>query len=134
MRHFVDRDYQRLVVADQRDRETLALDFDAQCGNIRRGFHINAHVVGPGVPLIATTLTVQEIAEASVEYPPGEELRVAFTDKLIRVYSDDVTLVVRFPMAPKVSLRLSLFYQACDAAACLPPVTKQIEVARGTGF
>ena len=97
--------------------------------HILDGFHINAHDTGGDVPLIATNLTA-DVPDAAIEYPPGEERRFAFSDKPIRVYSGDVTILLRFPKPPHPDsqVRLGLSYQPCDEAACLPPVTRQIEV------
>ena len=91
--------------------------------SILRGFHIHAHVAGPG--LIATELRV---AEAEVEYPAGEERAFAFADGPIRVYDGQVTVVVRFKAIPQKAMRMNLIYQACDESACLPAVTKTIEI------
>jgi hypothetical protein len=69
--------------------------------------------------------------EANVDYPPGEEQRFAFATQPIRVYGGEVTFAVRVPSPPPKGqpLRMNLTYQACDDSACLPPVTKQLEVA-----
>ena len=102
--------------------------------NVLQQFHVNAHEPGGGndVELIPTTLTVlgDAAGAARVEYPPGEEQRFAFTEQPIRVYGGEVTFVVRLPSPlPKGwPLRMNLTYQACDDTACLPPVTKQLEV------
>jgi uncharacterized protein YyaL (SSP411 family) len=102
--------------------------------DVADGYHVNAHDIGPAVevPLVPTTLTVSGDAGrgASVEYPPGREQQFAFMDRPLRVYSGAVTLVARFSAAPPkgAALRVALSYQACDDAACLPPVTKQIDV------
>ena len=99
--------------------------------SIREGFHINSHQPAPGdVPLIPTRLTVEGAAAGSavVDYPPGEEQHFAFSDAPVRVYAGDVTIALRLPAPPADDLRLSLTYQACDDNACLPPVTKRIEV------
>ena len=97
--------------------------------SILKGFHINAHDTGSDIPLIATALT-SDYPGMSVEYPPGEEIRFAFSEAPIRVYSGDVTLLVRFspPPKPESIVRLNLTYQACDDSACFPPVTKQAEL------
>ena len=107
---------------------------------IADGYHVNAHDIGPEseVPLVPTTLTVTGDAGrgASVKYPPGQEQHFPYTDRPIRVYSGAVALVVRFP-APRpnvAALRLALSYQACDDTACLPPVTKQVDVPPGVGM
>jgi len=103
--------------------------------DVLKGFHINANTTDTKAnhPLIPTTLTV--VGEASrgaeVEYPPGEEQRFSFSEEPIHVYSGEVTIVVRItaPLPKGAAVRLNLSYQACDDSACLPPVTKQIEVA-----
>ncbi|HXE51901.1 MAG TPA: DUF255 domain-containing protein, partial [Tepidisphaeraceae bacterium] len=97
--------------------------------SILENFHINAHEAGGDIPLIATNLTT-DVPGAAVEYPPGEETAFAFTKTPIRVYSGDVTLVVRFspPPKPESQVRFILTYQACDDTSCFPPVTKQLEM------
>ena len=103
--------------------------------SILKGFHINAHDPQSGeVPLIPTNLTVTDSygapADVTIDYPPGEEQAFGFTDKPIRVYSGDVVLALRFKavMVGAGPLQLSLSYQPCDESACLPPVTKTVEV------
>jgi hypothetical protein len=92
---------------------------------IQHGFHIYAHEPG-AAGLVATSLSVP--AGARVEYPAGDERRPAFADESIRLYDGRVELAVRFPTPPRLPLRLGLTYQACDEQACLPPVTKTIEI------
>jgi len=96
---------------------------------IRDGFHINSHEPAGEVPVIATTVIV-DAPGASIEYPPGEEQRFGFSDVPLRVYSGEVTILIRFSVPPKPdsSLRVSLMYQACNDNACLPPVTRQFEL------
>lgn len=94
-------------------------------------FHINAHEPGAAdAPLIPTTLTVNQDPNVTVEFPPGEERRFAFTDRPLRVYAGEVTVVVRFsPHAvPASTLRLNLTYQPCDESSCLPGISKQIDI------
>ena len=91
---------------------------------IQRGFHIQSHNAGDG--LIATTLGVPE--GASVEYPAGKKTRFAFADDEVQAYDGEGQLVVTFAVTPTSSMRLGLTYQACDESACLPTVTKTIEV------
>jgi uncharacterized protein YyaL (SSP411 family) len=89
------------------------------------GFHINAHVASAG--LLATQLAVsREAAElvADIDYPPGEERSFSFSPTKVRVYSGRISIAVRFKQAPTGQVSLSLYYQACNDQACLPPVTK----------
>ena len=99
---------------------------------VLEGYHVNSHEPGgdPQMRLYGTRLELPPEVGARVEYPPGEELTFAFTDKPIRVYGNEVTLVAHLatPPAPGSKLRVALAYQACDDRACLPPVVKQMEV------
>jgi hypothetical protein len=99
--------------------------------SIDPAYHINAHDPGggPGAQLVATRVSVEGAApDAAVEYPVGEEMAFAFAGAPVRVYGGEATVTIRFAAPVTVDLRLSLTYQACDASACLPPVTKPIEV------
>ena len=82
-----------------------------------------------GFGLIATTVTTDDAA-VEVAYPAGVKLNTSFMDEPMRVYDGEVTLILRFPQARKgeVPVKLTLTYQACDESACLPPVTKQLEI------
>ncbi|MGE5611667.1 MAG: DUF255 domain-containing protein, partial [Bacillota bacterium] len=100
--------------------------------SIASTFHIYAHDPGPG--LVATSLSVSGDPVALVEaidYPPGEERHFAFFESPIRVYNGTVTIAVRFRqnMTAMGTLRLGLTYQACNEQACLPQVTKELEIA-----
>jgi hypothetical protein len=97
--------------------------------NILNSFHINAHEPAGDIPLIPTRLAC-DVPGAVIEYPPGEEQAFGFATKPIRVYSGNVTILVRFPEPPKPEsmVKLTLSYQACDESACFPPVTKQVEL------
>jgi uncharacterized protein YyaL (SSP411 family) len=98
--------------------------------SILPGFHINAHDASAG--LVATQLSVSgdaAAAVANIDYPPGELQRFAFSDKPIRVYTGDVLIAVTFNQGPaRASTRLAFYYQSCDDTACLPPVTKDVDV------
>jgi uncharacterized protein YyaL (SSP411 family) len=92
---------------------------------VLRGFHLQAHEAGPG--LVATSLSVPE--GARVEYPSGELRHLEFAEEAVRVYDGTVTLKVTFDQPLTAAIKLGLTYQACDERACLPGVTKAIEVA-----
>ena len=92
---------------------------------IEDGFHIQSHDAGAG--LIATTLTAP--VGAVVQYPPGVEREFGFSQKPVRVYDGSVTIAVRFATPPSGPVKLGLRYQACDESACLPKVTKMIEIS-----
>ena len=92
-------------------------------------WHVNAHEPAPG--LIATQVSIvggDDTAVAAIDYPPGEMRRLAFADQELRVYDGKVTVAVRFARIGSKPLRVGVQYQACNDDACLPPVTKQIDV------
>jgi uncharacterized protein YyaL (SSP411 family) len=96
---------------------------------VLRSFHINSNQ--PAAGMIPTELRPIDATEVeSIEYPPGEERALAFADEPVRVYEGDVRLLIRFktPKTGQPRVRFGLYYQACDDNACLPPVTKQLEV------
>ena len=103
---------------------------------VLEGFHINAHdPQGGDVPLVPTSLTITDSYGTpadvdTIDYPPGEEQAFAFTDQPIRVYTGDVVIAVRFKAVTVGGgqLQLSLSYQPCDESACLPVVTKTVEI------
>lgn len=94
-------------------------------------FHLNAHEAAEG--MIATQVAATGEAAGDVEaidYPAGEERSFSFSDAAIRVYSDRVVFAIRFktPQSGGKPIRLAMHYQACNDHACLPPVTKQVEI------
>jgi DsbC/DsbD-like thiol-disulfide interchange protein len=98
--------------------------------DILRGYHMNSHK--PTDPyLIPTTLTAQlpagiELAETI--YPPGKLEKFVFSpDKPLDVYTGSVTLRLRLTAKSDaavgaITIPMTLRYQACNDAACLPPV------------
>ncbi len=102
--------------------------------NILDGFHINAHEPSPGLIPTQLSITGHDNAHVeSIDYPPGQERRFGFAEQPIRVYAGEIVIVVTFktPSAIRRPILVGLQYQACDDNACLPPVTKQIEVGMG---
>jgi uncharacterized protein YyaL (SSP411 family) len=104
--------------------------------SIAPGYHINHHEPAKAgdVPLVATRLTVESPAGVTVGamlYPQPVERTLPFADAPLAMYEGDVTIVVRFASAPQrgSELNFAITYQACDDAACLPPVTKRFRVA-----
>ncbi len=109
--------------------------------DIARGFHMNSHKPSDEY-LIPTTLTPQLPAGfqlADTMYPNGRLEKFSFSpNKPLDVYTGSVTLrmrVVAQPSAPlgMATIPVTLRYQACNDAACLPPVkvpvTVQFQVA-----
>ncbi len=92
---------------------------------IREGYHINTHRAAKD--LIATeVLAGPEVEE--VGYPAGELKRLGFSQEPIEIYAGEIRIHVRLKEAPSKAIALSLRYQACDESACLPPVTRRIQI------
>jgi len=102
----------------------------AVVADIARGFHMNSHKPSDEY-LIPTTLTPQLPAGFQLKdtiYPQGRLEKFSFSpNKPLDVYTGSVTLRLRLEAganAPLGSLTIpiTLRYQACNDAACLPPV------------
>jgi hypothetical protein len=102
----------------------------AVVANIVAGYHVNSH--HPTDPyLIPTTITAElpkGFQLVDTTYPPGQEKRFPFSpDKPLNVYSGTFTLRLKLTAQNNAALGsatvpLTLRYQACNDAACLPPV------------
>ena len=104
--------------------------------DIARGFHMNSHKPTDEY-LIPTSLTAQIPAGfqlADTLYPEGKLEKFSFSpNKALDVYTGRVTLKMRVMTqgnAPlgQATIPLTLRYQACNDAACLPPVKVPVMV------
>lgn len=104
--------------------------------DIARGFHMNSHKPSDAY-LIPTTLTAQVVPGIQLDdtiYPDGRSEKFSFSpDKPLNVYTGSVTLRLRLSASANAalgpaSLPLTLRYQACNDAACLPPVRVPVSV------
>ena len=104
---------------------------------IARGFHMNSHKPSDEY-LIPTTLTPQLPGGLQLKdtiYPNGRLEKFSFSaNKPLDVYTGSVTLRLRLAAdanAPlgTATIPLTLRYQACNDAACLPPVKVPVNVA-----
>jgi DsbC/DsbD-like thiol-disulfide interchange protein len=104
---------------------------------IARGFHMNSHKPSDDY-LIPTTITPQlppGIKLADTIYPPGQLKKFAFsTNRPLDVYTGSVTLKLKLVAQASAALGattipVTLRYQACNDAACLPPVKVPVNVA-----
>jgi DsbC/DsbD-like thiol-disulfide interchange protein len=101
----------------------------AVVANIVSGYHVNSNK--PTDPyLIPTTITAdlpKGFRLVDTIYPPGQEKRFPFSpDKPLNVYTGSVTLRLKLVAENDATLGaatipLTLKYQACNDAACLPP-------------
>lgn len=106
----------------------------AVVASIVAGYHVNSHK--PTDPYLIPTTVSAELPKGfqlvDTVYPPGVEKRFPFSpDKPLNVYSGSFTL--RLKLAAQndaalgaASIPLTLHYQACNDAACLPPVKVQV--------
>jgi hypothetical protein len=102
----------------------------AVVANIVAGYHVNSH--HPTDPYLIPTTVAAELPKGlqlvGTIYPPGQEKRFPFSpDKPLNVYSGSFTLRLKLTAQNDAALGpttipLTLRYQACNDAACLPPV------------
>jgi DsbC/DsbD-like thiol-disulfide interchange protein len=104
--------------------------------DIARGFHMNSHKPTDEY-LIPTTITPQlpaGIKLLDTMYPSGRLERFAFSPtKPLDVYTGTVTLKLKLLAEANAALGITtipviLRYQACNNAACLPPVKVPVNV------
>ncbi len=119
------------------ERVPRGKDFEvAVVVDIARGFHMNSHKPSDEY-LIPTTLTPQLPAGfklADIIYPKGRLEKFSFSpNKPLDVYTGSVTLKLKLvaqansPLGP-ATIPVTLRYQACNDAACLPPVRVPVDV------
>jgi len=88
---------------------------------------------GGGVAVAAEGIGVVAALE-DIQYPEGEEIRVAFADEPLAVYSGEVKIAARLVLeagaeaGPRVA-RVNVRYQACNDKKCLAPTTLPLELA-----
>jgi len=107
----------------------------AVVAQIARGFHINANKVLEEY-LIPTTLQAElpsGLRLVETVYPEGQLQKFGFSEKMLNVYDGRVTLRMKLRASPdaplgRLSIPLSLRYQACNDRACLPPVSLSVPV------
>ena len=98
---------------------------------IAEGWHINANPASQEF-LIPTTVSLNPSAEVevlSIDYPKGKPMRFDYTNQLLSVYDDQIT--IRMQLALKSNKRheaafpldLDIHYQACDDSRCSPPTS-----------
>ena len=101
---------------------------------IAAGWHINANPAGQDY-LIPTTVELD--ANAPVEivdiaYPKGRSMRFEFSDELLNVYEENLTIPLRLKQKPDVQrkknapITLKLTYQPCNDTECLFPATLDV--------
>jgi uncharacterized protein YyaL (SSP411 family) len=92
--------------------------------SIRKGWHVNAHPAGPG--LVATTVAGVVGGVRSLRYPAGEAWDGGAG--AVPVYRGRVVVEGEVERRGGGAASLELTYQACDAARCLPPLTRIVRL------
>ncbi len=131
------------VAADIRlstDRPFAGEPFEAVVTlQVAEGWHINANPVSLDF-LVPTELSVASpmaLDVISIEYPRGTDVALGFADQPLAVYDGIVPiratlkLSTTTPPGSRGQIRLTVAYQACDDARCLPPasLTRRVELA-----
>ena len=90
--------------------------------------------ITPGMHLAAggVSLDSPDVAVAALERPMATSKKYPYADAPQTVYEDTVVFHVRLhqPLVGDETMKLRLAYQACTENACLPEVSRVIEVAR----
>ena len=95
---------------------------------IESGWHINS-AKPEDENLVATSVETNPPAGlqvARIEYPPGVERTLAFSDTPLDVYEHSVTIVMKLDVVKglksgKYMLPVTVYYQACNDNICLAP-------------
>jgi uncharacterized protein YyaL (SSP411 family) len=98
---------------------------------IRDGMHISAHDTTSGMKASKLSISGEDAPQvASIDYPPSENISVAFSEFPIHAYQHTITIAVTFTENPRPGSKvlLALHYQACDDQSCLPVTSKQAVV------
>jgi uncharacterized protein YyaL (SSP411 family) len=98
----------------------FALDLE-----IQEGWHVNAHPASLPM-LVATEVREDRGRLRNVRYPQGELLGHLPSGEGVRVYRGRAVIEGEIEVGEGESLALSLTYQPCDDARCLPAVTKSV--------
>lgn len=103
--------------------------------DVHEGWHTNSHTPLDKY-LIATTLKLEPldgVTAGEYLYPPGEKVKLAFSQELVSVYQGKVAIGVPLTVdgsanAGVVVLKGSLRIQACNDKTCLAPSNIPVEV------
>jgi hypothetical protein len=83
-------------------------------------WHSNAHLASPG--LIPTTITVEPTDRVRhIHYPPGQEVKMAFSSAPLNLYTGTVVAAMKLNPAVSEPVRISVQIQACSDEICLAP-------------
>lgn len=102
---------------------------------IEDDWHTNSHTPLDKY-LIATVLKLDAldgVTVGEIAYPPGEEIKLAFSDGLVSVYEGKAVIGIPLQVADSVAagtltLKGSLRIQACDDKTCLGPASIRFEI------
>ncbi len=115
--------------AEGKQKVTVTLD-------IAKGWHACANPTGNDL-LSPTTVALSaknKLQDVQIDYPAGTELKTPAAGMPIRVYEGKTTITAAFRRAmvngkPDAGpIEITVKYQVCDDATCLPPKTVKLEV------
>jgi Disulphide bond corrector protein DsbC len=99
---------------------------------VDEGFHVNSHTPKSEL-LIPTAITMKPangVKAGAATYPAGTEYSFSFDpSEKLDVYTGE--FVVKLPVVASAGMHTidgSLYYQACDKAACYPPKSLPVQV------
>jgi uncharacterized protein YyaL (SSP411 family) len=99
------------------------------------GYHINANPASADY-LIPTAVTIADVSNDRIAYPPGQIFKPKFTPEGISVYERSVTISAELPkggLASVANAPLRIEVQACTDQLCLPPATLSVPVVQRPG-
>ena len=109
------------------DHDEIAVTID-----IDPGYHANANPASLDY-LIPTKVSVPDVPNARITYPPGQIFNPKFLEEGISVYQGTVQIKVELPTGSLTSQGISfvnLEVQVCDLQVCLPPSTTTVSIDR----
>jgi uncharacterized protein len=99
------------------------------------GYHINANPASADY-LIPTAVTITDVPNDRIAYPPGQIFKPKFSPEGISVYEGSVTITAELPkggLASVANAPLRIEVQACTDQLCLPPTTLSVPVVQRLG-
>ena len=102
---------------------------------IQSGYHVNANppTFSYLIPVELTVTPSEGISVSAISYPPGINMKLAFSETPLAVYEGNIELkaTVKADKSAKPgqhSLAAKLRLQACDDKVCYPPGTRDLAI------
>lgn len=102
---------------------------------IQSGYHVNANppTFSYLIPLELAITPADGVSSGAISYPPGINVKLAFSEKPLAVYEGDIGIKVtmnadKSAKPGNYSLPAKLRIQACDDQVCYPPGTRELTI------